>query len=256
MTYTNNEAKELFNSISLSCLSNLESNDEFDSLNFHYNEGLKSHQFVVWEKKNIPYKLPEDFRMFYSLFNGLSAPWKVQIGAKSIEIGKFSLNKIEDLKRISVEGIFPSNDDHHLSQSTSQKNSGFIIDSCEVGDIILLYPRETDDQILNSIDLMTTLSPLKKQHAANSIIPSVWLVDLSLRWHYISANFSDYMRLMYAHMGVHGWQQTFTPEGLSEITTQWMNIFCKSRLCVDLYHESKINTIDTKQNRQNLQKTR
>jgi len=36
--------------------------------------------------------------------------------------------------------------------------------------------------------------------------------------------------LMMMHVGVHGWQLAYTPEGISLITKQWMNLFCRERL--------------------------
>jgi len=39
---------------------------------------------------------------------------------------------------------------------------------------------------------------------------------------------------MIMHVGVHGWQLAFTPEGLSPLTQQWMMLFCRERLTMDV----------------------
>ena len=42
------------------------------------------------------------------------------------------------------------------------------------------------------------------------------------------------MRIMVVHLGVHGWQLAFTPDGLPPSAKAWMNLFCKERLTVDV----------------------
>jgi hypothetical protein len=62
--------------------------------------------------------------------------------------------------------------------------------------------------------------------------PEVWFQDISARWHFVSATFSNFLRLLLAHMGVFGWHMAYTPEGLSAETIHWMGLFCKERICV------------------------
>ncbi len=66
---------------------------------------------------------------------------------------------------------------------------------------------------------------------------AIWLVDDSTReWCYICATFSDYMRLLITHLGVLGWQTAFSRQGLRSTTREWMCIFAKERLVVDLHN--------------------
>ncbi len=66
---------------------------------------------------------------------------------------------------------------------------------------------------------------------------AIWLVDDSSRaWSYICATFSDYMRLLITHLGVIGWQTAFSRQGLRASTKEWMCIFAKERLVVDLHN--------------------
>ena len=45
----------------------------------------------------------------------------------------------------------------------------------------------------------------------------IWLLDLSLDWHYLCASFSDYLRLAIAHLGLVQWPYALTPLGLSPL---------------------------------------
>lgn len=40
------------------------------------------------------------------------------------------------------------------------------------------------------------------------------------RWHFLADDFTNYFRMMVVHLGVRGWQQAFTPVGLSPNTEQ------------------------------------
>ncbi len=66
---------------------------------------------------------------------------------------------------------------------------------------------------------------------------AIWFIDESTRqWSYICATFSDYMRLMIAHLGILGWQTAFSSGGLAGTTKEWMCVFAKERLVVDLHN--------------------
>ncbi len=43
----------------------------------------------------------------------------------------------------------------------------------------------------------------------------IWLLDLSLSWHYICPTFGDFLRLAVLHLGLMQWPYAFTPFGLS-----------------------------------------
>lgn len=40
------------------------------------------------------------------------------------------------------------------------------------------------------------------------------------RWHFLADSFTSYFRMMLVHLGVLGWQQAFSPVGLSPSTEQ------------------------------------
>lgn len=228
--------KELFDRALMRCLTQLENFDECKSIEFLVCDGLNSSDFVVWESRNVPCKLPEDFKHFYSLFNGFSVSWTSRLGEKSIVVGELSLNKIQEISKIPLEGIFISSSwKGRTIISPDPRNSvAFIINSCLSGDVVFLLKR----------------IPAENENYANinsrnsGSIAEIWLVDLSYRWHFICNTFSDYLRLLVLHLGIIDWQLAYTPEGLPNETLNWMNIFCKERLCVDMFHHN-----DLKQNK-------
>lgn len=46
------------------------------------------------------------------------------------------------------------------------------------------------------------------------------VVDKKIRWHFLAESFTSYFRMMLVHLGVLGWQQAFSPVGLSPSTEQ------------------------------------
>lgn len=44
--------------------------------------------------------------------------------------------------------------------------------------------------------------------------PTVWYLDRSLTWHFLASSFTNYYRLLLAHLGLPQWPMLFTPYGL------------------------------------------
>ena len=227
------DRRALFNRVALGCISYLESSEECRSVIFHSPDGAGTHEFASWEKKNSPLKLPEDLKKFYSLFNGFSVTWAVEITSKAVNIGDIRLNRIDQVQR--------NNSEFYVNSSTIPKDVDipdfttctlYTIDSnCEVGEIVLLYRCFITDSGggSNNISINTCQAPEK-------LIPEIWLFDNSGQLHFICSTFTQYLRLMVAHLGIYGWQLAFTETGMSELTQQWMNVFCKERLIIDRHY--------------------
>ena len=58
-------------------------------------------------------------------------------------------------------------------------------------------------------------------------------------WHYVAPSFSCYYRLLLVHLGILGWQNAYTPGGLSPLTVQWMRLYCPERLMYDAQHKAQ-----------------
>ena len=51
----------------------------------------------------------------------------------------------------------------------------------------------------------------------------VWFQDTSTRWHIMADSFSEYYRLMTAHLGLPRWHYKLMDVGMDRPTTQWFN---------------------------------
>ena len=204
------------------------------SVIFHSPDAANSHEFALWEKKHSPLKLPEDLKKFYSSFNGFSITWTVEIASKPVNIGDMRLNKMDMLQRNLNEFYVNSNVlPKDVDAPDYTKCTLFTLDShCEVGEVVLLYRSYLTD----NMSINTGSQP------ADKLVPEVWLLDLSGQLHFISNTFTQYLRLMVAHLGIFGWQLAFTEGGLSETTQQWMGLFCKERLIIDRHYALQHST--------------
>lgn len=213
--------RELFNKAALSVISHIESFEEvLRPVDFKGGEGVLAHELLMWEKKNAPLKLPDDLKGFYSMFNGVTLLWKVEIRGKYIPIGDISVNKLDDLNRIPIEGKNVANEPTSSSRAIDVKSSvAFsLTNGSEFGQVMLVY---------------RSVAGKDGAMSASFDAPEVWFVDTSLRWHYIASTFARFLRLAVVHMGIYGWQLAFSPEGLPAATRQWMGLFCRERLAVD-----------------------
>ena len=53
-----------------------------------------------WEEENTPFKLPDDFKAFLQISDGLSLNWKIKKNDMVFNLGQMHLNKLRDIKRI------------------------------------------------------------------------------------------------------------------------------------------------------------
>lgn len=254
---SDNRSKEnrvLFDKAMLNVISYLESLDDVSSVDFQVRGSPCSNADVAaWERKNMPYKLPNDMKALFTLFNGFSLKWKIMLGSDSNEIGYLSLNKLESIVRVPIEGQlvphFNHANMHDINIAHSSKSSmtpyalpdpttsaAFVIDSHPVhGQIVLFYSSKlptSSSVILNNAQSQSALTSGYEN-------PEIWLQDTSGRWHFITSNISQYLRLLIMHLGIMGWIMVYTPEGVSPATFQWMSLYCKERLVLDLYWNKK-----------------
>ena len=53
-----------------------------------------------WEEENSPFKLPDDFKAFLQISDGLSLNWKIKKNDMVFNLGQMHLNKLREIKRI------------------------------------------------------------------------------------------------------------------------------------------------------------
>ena len=53
-----------------------------------------------WEEENAPFRLPDDFKAFLQISDGLSLNWKIKKNDMVFNLGQMHLNKLREIKRI------------------------------------------------------------------------------------------------------------------------------------------------------------
>jgi hypothetical protein len=168
---------------------------------------------------------PEELKQFYAMFNGVSLSWNSEVLGKSINVGNIRINRFNEILPVSFEGDVCQckYQGQIVSIPDQATHQPFIIDSnCNAGNVVMF---------LCSTSSLKTSDDKKRS-------TEIWFQDLSWRWHFICHTMTQYLRLMVAHLGIHGWQLLYTPEGLPRNTIQWMTMFCKERLCADFLYRS------------------
>ena len=80
--------RELFDLVSCRFLSQLESIPEVSKIDFSAKEAIDEVNLLVWERDNLPYKVPLDLFSFYELFNGVTLSWEMGIGGRTMTVGQ------------------------------------------------------------------------------------------------------------------------------------------------------------------------
>ena len=65
--------------------------------------GVAEVTITKWEEENTPYKLPDDFKAFLQISDGLSLNWKIKKNDMIFNLGQMHLNKLREIKRIKDE---------------------------------------------------------------------------------------------------------------------------------------------------------
>lgn len=102
--------REIFDTISLSVISFLESHIGISDVEFNSErQGVAEVTIAKWEEENAPYKLPDDYKAFLQISDGLSINWKIKKNDQIYPFGCMHLNRLRDIKPIKEdEFIFSS----------------------------------------------------------------------------------------------------------------------------------------------------
>lgn len=106
-----------------------------------------------WEEENAPFKMPDDFKAFLQISDGLSLNWKIRKNDMQFNLGMMHLNKLREIKRIrddkfrfaSMVDEDDSSEDETIVSNEENKVPGenigaFDIDSkCRNGRLALIY---------------------------------------------------------------------------------------------------------------------
>lgn len=84
-------------------ISFLESHIGITDVEFIERQGVAEVTITKWEEENAPYKLPDDFKAFLQISDGLSLNWKIKKNDMVFNLGQMHLNKLREIKRIKDE---------------------------------------------------------------------------------------------------------------------------------------------------------
>lgn len=199
--------REIFDGISLSVIQYLEQQPGVTNIQFVEREGASKSDIAKWDKSNHPHCLPEDFKSFLSISNGLLLRWSIQIREQLIPLGLMSVNSIQDIVLI---------EDSTATQPRAFSAAFYLDSSSKGGRVALVF----------------------LAGSSTNKDPQVWFQDLASHWHFISNTFTDYFRLMIMHLGLPHWQYVFTDIGLDAASKQWFRFLAPERLSIDLMYSS------------------
>ncbi|CDW78373.1 UNKNOWN [Stylonychia lemnae] len=219
--------REIFDDISFSVISFLENHIGVTDVEFIERQGVAEMSIQKWEEENSPYLLPDDYKAFLQISDGLSLNWKIKKNDQIFPLGSMHLNKLRDIKRLKMDrfkfsSVGEEEETSDEEPSEEQKDiAAFDIDSkVKDGRLALIYRGNTNK-------------------------PQIWFQDLSCSWFFIAYKFTDYFRLMIMHLGLPHWQYAFTQVGLDPQALQWLRFLSPERLAID---------IENRKNQENLAK--
>lgn len=256
-TYAQDVCRKIFDDISLRVISLLEQHPAACGVEFSDKSGVTQIEFAEWEVQNYPYVLPEDFKAFLAISNGVDVRWNLRFRGEIIPFGRMHINHLDQLRPLPESKLqrFAVND---LPRGAAQLDpsmapQAFDLDAeCSDGRVALLYWASSHESTFSTETARGTTgksagaagsdgesrsrSQRRLPHAlrarAQASRPQVWFQDSSCRWHFIADSFTDYFRLVAMHMGVPQWQYAFTDIGLDPVARHWLALFCPERLAV------------------------
>jgi tubulin polyglutamylase complex subunit 2 len=224
-----------FDKVSLGIISYLETLDECHEIQFQCVKEASNYDITLWEKKNAPLKLPNDLKKFYStVFNGFTLQWNIEEGNSSVmTVGEMRINALEEIKIqlydvFFVQSYLPPD---IVAPSMSNCTLYSLDTNCSSGTVVLLYRYRHPASASSDAVVLTDSSP---SSSLNS--PEIWLLTATCQLIYICSSFTQYFRLMVSHLGIYQWQLAFSDDGFSEVTEQFMHLFCKERLVIDKHY--------------------
>ncbi|XP_013872486.1 tubulin polyglutamylase complex subunit 2 [Austrofundulus limnaeus] len=216
---------------------------------FAEREPAEKRNLLSWEQKNTCI-LPEDLRDFYLTTDGFTLTWSVELDNECVPLGCMTINSVGRLcpllQPVSLFSLPNAPSLADLDWEESSRESGpervpaaphfdarsriFELDSCGGnGKVCLVYKNCTPGVVAQQNE--------------------IWFLDRSLSWHFLTATFTAYYRLMITHFGLPEWQYAYTPYGPSPQAKQWASlyqplIFSSELIQADAAGEPFLNKLD------------
>lgn len=155
---------------------------------------------------------PDDLKHFYYITNGLSVKWFATFCENPTLVGHFCLTSLQDVQRLSITDL-PSQcraaDKHRLdlTKIAHKELVGFSLEaSPKYGTVALVYLEEK---------------------------PQIWFRDIRGSWSFLAKTFTNYYRMMIAHLGIISWQAIFSDTGVDPMQKPWLYLFIPDRMLLD-----------------------
>ncbi|KAM4583149.1 tubulin polyglutamylase complex subunit 2 [Fundulus diaphanus] len=201
---------------------------------FAERDPAEKRSLLSWEQKNTCI-LPEDLRDFYLTTDGFTLTWSVKLDDECVPLGCMLINSVGRLcpllQPVSVFSLpnAPSLADLDWEESGSEsglepaqsaphfdaRSRIYELDSCGGnGKVCLVYKNCTPGVVAQQSE--------------------IWFLDRSLCWHFLTATFTAYYRLMITHLGLPEWQYAYTPYGPSPQAKQWASLYQPLIFCCEV----------------------
>ncbi|XP_073839440.1 tubulin polyglutamylase complex subunit 2 [Musca autumnalis] len=193
-------------------------------------------QLVTWEQRHGVY-LPEDMKKFYLSTDGFILQWSYQYAPNDIrKVGYIHFPHILEitLLRENVEPVFYNNSDNIPQQqptgpsnysanlnnyTTTASASSSTPTTDQWGNALPVIGPKTKIFELNTINEVAKVCLLYDSAGSNT--PKIYLLELAnLKWVFLADNFSEYLRMAIAHLGLPYWELCFASCGLPSWTEQ------------------------------------
>lgn len=213
-------------------------------------------QISEWEIKYMC-SLPSDLKAFYMNHNGILIEWKCKIDKETVlPLGRIQVNGLKELTRVgsalskefSEPSLFDLDDIRDLSESSTQSNDEESDNNSVQSDrdepvtiknkkAAIPPPPHFDERSRNfELDNCNGYGKICLVYGNNpgqdELEPTVWYLDRSLTWHFLATSFTNYYRLLIAHLGLPQWPMLFTPYGLPPSLMQWYYMFAPGRILI------------------------
>jgi len=208
--------KNIIDEISFGLLTLLEEHDSITNVH-SMDTGCATVKMIHHWEQSYSCVLPLDLKNFYLTMDGLLIQWDVKVADKTKALGNIDINSIESLTCLKehfttlgvdfnmLNDLLDGGNDGQGRVKPNIKDKMFLL-QCNVfyGKVCWVMPKDTDVRSTKS---------------------TIWFLDRSLQWHFLSSSFTQYFRMLVYHMGIQGWQYSFTNIALPSDTQKWFHYF-------------------------------
>ena len=208
----------------------------------------------AWEKRFHPINLPADVKSFLMSSDGLKVVWQVRHGDDVRPLGVMYINALADITSVPPEALLNECGERCVELPPPVPGSRiqvFDLDAqCSYGRVCLIstggrreHARAQEVSLVSQCGLSSHLASArcmrepgsseaagKRAPLASSApptthragrMPQVWFQDLGCTWWFLANTFTDYVKLMLAHLGLPHWQYAFTENGVDPVAKHW-----------------------------------